>query len=115
MPAHLRHRLEAILPFVNDILDLRQALLIDIRNPSDYSAVVVQQATDRAAQRSDPAHTRKAGEGYHAIIREKQGGIARLTFNRPESLKAVREPTRVEIGAAIREIRRGPSCTAVPN
>ena len=37
----LRHRLGAILPFVNDILDSWEAMRIDIRDPSDYSAVVV--------------------------------------------------------------------------
>ena len=36
----LRHRLGAILPFVNDILDSWKAMRIDIRAPSDYSAVV---------------------------------------------------------------------------
>jgi enoyl-CoA hydratase/carnithine racemase len=43
--------------------------------------------------------------GYQDIILEKQDGIARITLNRPEALNAFREPMRVEIGAAIREVR----------
>jgi 2-(1,2-epoxy-1,2-dihydrophenyl)acetyl-CoA isomerase len=45
---------------------------------------------------------------YHDIILEKKEGIARLTLNRPEALNAFREPMRVEIGAAIREVRDDP-------
>jgi hypothetical protein len=37
----LGHRLGAILPFVNDILASWEAKRIDIRDPSDYSAVVI--------------------------------------------------------------------------
>ena len=82
---------------------------IDIRHPSDYSAVVAQQATDTAAPGIDLAHERNAGMGYQDIILEKQDGIARITLNRPEALNAFREPMRVEIGAAIRDVRDDPA------
>jgi enoyl-CoA hydratase/carnithine racemase len=38
----------------------------------------------------------------------KQDGIACVTLNRPEALKAFREPMRAEIGAAVREGRDDP-------
>jgi 1,4-dihydroxy-2-naphthoyl-CoA synthase len=37
---------------------------------------------------------------YHDIILEKQDSIARITPNRPEALRAFREPMRADIGLA---------------
>jgi 1,4-dihydroxy-2-naphthoyl-CoA synthase len=66
---------------------------------------VVRQATGTASQGVDLAHERKAGMEYQDIILEKRDSIARITLNRPEALNAFREPMRVEIGAAIRDVR----------
>jgi hypothetical protein len=62
----LRHRLGAILPFVNDILASWEAMRIDIRDPSDYSAVVVWEAINMAVQGVGLHTRRKIGSAWRS-------------------------------------------------
>ena len=70
---HLRHRLGAIIPFVNEILDAWQTLPIDIHDPSDYSAVVYARRPARSP-RGSPC-TRK--KGWHDVFLPRLVGMAK--------------------------------------
>jgi hypothetical protein len=57
-------------------------------------------ATYTASQELDPARERNGGMAYRDLILAKQDGIAPIPINRPEALRAFREPMRADIGLA---------------
>jgi hypothetical protein len=64
---------------------------IDIREPSDYSAMEAQWATYTASQEMGRARERDASMAYRDIVFEKRDGMARIECNWPETLRSFRE------------------------